>query len=83
MSRLEANKKLVKLLSDLVDSNPDQRFSQILRNYGFIKEDRPARPEMCISIQNEFYVESDKILERVEERVKDIKGQSSDTTSSS
>ena len=79
MSRLESNRRLVEILNRLVENNPDQRFSQILRNYGFIKEERPARPEMCISVQNEFYVESDKILERVERRVTDIEGQPSDT----
>lgn len=79
MSRLNSNRRLVEILNRLVENNPDQRFSQILRNYGFIKEERPARPEMCISVQNEFYVESDKILERVERIVTDIEGQPSDT----
>lgn len=79
MSRLESNRRLVEILNRLVENNPDQRFSQLLRNYGFIKEERPARPEMCISVQNEFYVESDKILERVERRVTDTEEQSSDT----
>ena len=79
MTRLESNRRLVEILNRLVENNPDQRFSQLLRNYGFIKEERPTRPEMCISVQNEFYVESDKILERVERRVTDTEGQPSDT----
>lgn len=79
MSRLESNRRLVEILNRLVENNPDQRFSQILRNYGFIKEERPTRPEMCTSVQNEFYVESNKILERVARRVADIEKQPSDT----
>lgn len=70
LSRLEANRELVKILGEIVEKETDQRFSQILRNYGFVREIRPVKPEAGIPWQNEFYSEPQKILERVK-RIKE------------
>lgn len=59
--RLKANKELVKILSTIVKENPNQRFSQILRNYGFIKENIQDQTRW----EDEFYAEPDIILDRV------------------
>lgn len=64
-SRLEANRELVALLAELVEKRPTERFGQILRNCGFVREIRPINPEAGIPWQNEFYSEPQKILERV------------------
>lgn len=64
----EANLKLVLKLAGLIQQNPELRFGQILSSYGFIKEVRPAKPEICVNWQNEFYTQSEDILNRVEER---------------
>ena len=69
MSRQEQNKELVKLLSELIEQHPDLRFSQILFNFGFVKQDRPANPNLGVGWQNEFYLESEKVLKRVLERL--------------
>lgn len=71
-ARKETNQKLVDILQKLVNENPSQRFSQILQNYGFIKPNRPANPDQRIDWQNEFYMEPQQVLERVEQRVKDL-----------
>lgn len=72
MNRQEANKELINQLQYLVDRNPDMRFSQILLAFGFVKQERPARPEARISWQDEFYLEGSQILERVNHRIKDV-----------
>jgi hypothetical protein len=72
--RLKANKELAELLAKLVEENPNQRFSQILKNFGFVKHTRPAKQETCdnhnINWKDEFYEEPQKILERVKARIK-------------
>lgn len=35
MTRLKANQKIIELLSDTVEKNPDWRFGQLLVNVGF------------------------------------------------
>lgn len=72
MNRLEANQRLLEILNRIVQNNPDLRFGQILRNYGFIKEVRPGKPELCLEWQNEFYTEPAKVLARVEQRLRDL-----------
>ena len=72
-ARKEANLKLLEHLKYLMDNNPSMRFGQILQNFGFIKAERPAKPEQRISWQNEFYVEPQEVLERVERHVKNFK----------
>ena len=72
MTRQEANKELINQLEYLVEKHPDMRFSQILLAFGFVKQERPAKPEARISWQDEFYLEGGQILERVKRRIKDV-----------
>ena len=73
MSRQVSNYQLAAILIELIKEFPDQRFSQILQNYGFIKPNRPADPQVRVDWQNEFYEESSTILDRVKNRVVDAK----------
>lgn len=68
MNRQKSNEELVEILKTLVKTNPDQRFHQILRNYGFIV-DEPSSSGSPTWI-NEFYSEPDKVLERVKKEIK-------------
>lgn len=63
MTRQEANIELVAILSDLVAQNPDSRFHQILRNYGFITEN--GMEDNSPKWVNEFNSEPEKVLARV------------------
>ena len=72
MTRQDINYELLFELEGLILDNPDLRFSQILDVFGFVKAERPARPEAGISWQNEFYLEPDLVLKRVQQRIKDI-----------
>jgi len=56
----------------LAKETPDLRFSQILLAFGFVKQERPANPELRISWQDEFYLEPDKLLERVEQQYENV-----------
>jgi hypothetical protein len=73
--RLEANKRLLEILNRLVENNPDQRFSQILRNNSFVRETRPVKAEIGVQLdikwENEFYIESSDLLKRVERCLED------------
>lgn len=60
--RAVSNLALVQNLFDLVEKNPDLRFGQILVNYGFVKNDSTGH------WRDEFFLESSKTLQRVEER---------------
>lgn len=73
MTRLEANLELRNELESLIFKYPDMRFSQILLAFGFVKQERPAKPreDRPISWQDEFYMEPEKVLERVKRRIKD------------
>lgn len=65
--RYESNLKLACKLLYLVAKNPNQRFSQILRNYGFVRETRPVKAEsLAADWKNEFYLEPKELLNRVE-----------------
>ena len=66
-NRQIANIKLATLLGELVLKYPDQRFSQLLRNYMFVRERRPVSPESGVDWANEFYLESDELWKRVTE----------------
>lgn len=68
--RKEATLTLLHLLSKIIMEHPEQRFSQILQNYGFVKPNRPANPDQRIDWQNEFYTEPQEIIKRVQERLK-------------
>ena len=72
MTRVEINTKILQELAILIGKNPDLRFSQILDVFGFVKAERPANSENRISWQNEFYMEPDEVLKRVQQRIKDI-----------
>jgi len=72
MTREENNLELQKLLHFLIIMNPNMRFSQILLNFGFVKQERPAKPEARISWQDEFYMEPEVVLKRVKKRIEDI-----------
>jgi len=71
MTRLEANRLLVKLLNDQVEKYPDIRFSQHLRNSGFISEhiDSLGCPHFWY---NEFNVEPDTLVRRVIKTIKEL-----------
>tara|TARA_Y100000034_G_scaffold136409_1_gene212692 strand:- start:4923 stop:5225 length:303 start_codon:yes stop_codon:yes gene_type:complete len=74
-SRQDSNKKLVEILAELVEKHPEQRFSQILRNYGFISEKKTEGP---YTWNNEFNLEPDKLLDRVLNTKKHIEDQQKD-----
>lgn len=69
MNRQNSNRQLVQTLAALVEANPTQRFGQILRNYGFIRDQvmatRAGSAHEEHLWENEFNTESDNILERV------------------
>ena len=64
LKRQEANRKLVKIINDLVETYPDWRFGQILFNAGFI-----TRKQKSLEIQDPFYEESSETLDRVKENI--------------
>jgi len=73
--RKAINKQLVEELSKLVNKHPDQRFSQILRNYGFVKEKIMLIDngmEDYIVWQDDFNLEPEYILKRVMEDIKEF-----------
>lgn len=73
MTRQEANRQLVAELFNLIEQNPDLRFSQIMSVYGFVRQERAVRFEdIGVSWQNDFYTEPTDILERVQKRIKDM-----------
>lgn len=75
-ARKTATLALLGLLSQLVQDNPTMRFSQILQNYGFVKQARPVNPshadDLNVHWQNEFYLEPVALLKRVQDRINDI-----------
>lgn len=71
-NRQKNNKELLAILNELVDNFPDQRFSQILQNYGFVKQTRPAKPDTFdVNWLNEYYSEPEYVLERVKRKMSD------------
>lgn len=64
MDRQTANLKLVEVLTKLIEKNPDQRFGQLLRNYGFILETDVLSHVLWV---NEFNLEPDVLLTRVKD----------------
>ena len=64
LNRLNENRQLLKILEELIEKNPSERFSQILRNNEFISEHRDGN-NMPIFWENEFYLESEALLQRV------------------
>lgn len=60
LTRQEANRKLVKVINDLVEAYPDWRFGQILFNAQFI-----IRKKDSLDIQDPFYEESTETWGRI------------------
>lgn len=67
--RKEATMELLQLLGQLILEHPEQRFSQILQNYGFVIWDDSDIESNSWS--NEFYLEPVTLLKRVKERIND------------
>ncbi len=64
--RLEKNFELLDMLAGLMIKNPMLRFGQILQAYEFVLTE--AGPDET-HWKNEFYLEPDKLLERVEKKL--------------
>lgn len=68
-NRLADNIELVKILTDLVNTNPDLRFSQILANFDFVKQIPQYHHEVDEIIGHvwldEYNLEPSELLERV------------------
>lgn len=76
MSRRKYNMKIMDMLYQYVMNNPDQRFSQILRNIDIISEtelefvpdsSKPEQSHKQLIWENEFNLESATLYERVRE----------------
>ena len=57
-----SNNELLKLLTQYLQNNPDQRFGQALSNLGIVEIVHSTHGTMW---QNEFYTESTELLTRV------------------
>ena len=67
-NRNKANAELVGILWKLVQENPTQRFSQILRNFEFVKQHKAMAIGRFVWV-DEFSLEPTKLLERVQENL--------------
>lgn len=65
-ARKEATMELLQILGQLILENPQQRFGQILQNYGFVSFYDEADP---YAWNNEFYLEPVALLKRVKVKV--------------
>ena len=70
--RQDANRELVRLLSEWVEKYPDMRFGQILRNAGFVYEDAlsdydhyDGEYHSLFVWRDEFTLEPTELLKRV------------------
>lgn len=59
MNRLETNKKILNILTMLIEEYPEQRFVQLLVNFAGIKD------------EHSYYIESDETLNTLEEALLD------------
>lgn len=71
MNRQEANLKLLEHLTTLVKENPELRFGQTLLGFHFVTEITNSE-FMPIGWRNEFYLESEELLKRVEKQIEKI-----------
>ena len=75
LDRQKYNEALLKRLAVLITTNPSQRFGQILVNYGFVRHERPVLQETAdsfgVSWKDEYYLESEELLSRVENTIMD------------
>ena len=80
MTRQQANYQLVNLLHMLVERNPDARLGQLLTSYGYVKHTRPvsqsSADEWGVKWEDEYYLEPEELLERVETAVANLLGNS-------
>ena len=61
MTRLEANRLIILILEQYIEEYPDIRFSQALLNLGVVVDwDGDKR-----AWEDDFYLESEKLLERI------------------
>lgn len=61
--RFDANRALWTRLGELIEAWPDQRFGQLLRNFGFVRQ---ASVDDAVVWVDEFSLEPMDLLERVE-----------------
>lgn len=69
-NRLIHNKEIVHKLEELIDKYPEQRFGQILFNFGFLDTDNMVSLSIGnqLFIPDPFYEESKVTLNRVKNR---------------
>lgn len=63
MTRLEANKEILRVLHILARNHPDQRFIQLLFNANVLKVTADGGLIVC----NEYHLESEELLKRVKQ----------------
>lgn len=73
-SRKAANKKLLKQLEKLINKYPEQRFGQILENFGFYNQTGDCADGM-FTLFSEFYTEPEIHLKQVQQTVKQVADQ--------
>lgn len=66
MKRLDYNREIIGKLSELIESQPDSRFGQILFNY-VLKYHQPELGQ--IHIDDPFYEEPEITLKRINEKM--------------
>lgn len=66
-NRQESNREILKILSDAVEKYPEMRFSQILLAYKVVEMEANQ-----MYWEDEFYLESSILLERIETRGKEL-----------
>ena len=68
--RKESTLQLLQILGQLILEHPEQRFGQILQNYGFVSHYDENDP---YAWNNEFYMEPVALLKRVQAKLNAIK----------
>lgn len=67
----ETNDKILELLKQYLDKNPEQRFFQALVNIGAY-EYEPFRPDMSVRIPRDpFYISNNNVIESLKKALKD------------
>jgi len=66
MTRLEANRKILEILKVMVETYPDQRFGQMMRNVDVVREVKIDTKEFTGLVWiDEFNLESEELLNRI------------------
>jgi hypothetical protein len=70
VTRLEANRQILEILSKEIELQPDIRFTQLLQNLGIVKFSLQIPPgsggwNPTFAIEDEFYLESEELLKRL------------------